>query len=121
MMPFCWVSLDLLCRHHMGAVTSVEWCPHESSMLATTSADNQTIVWDLALERDPEEEAAMAADMEAMGSNAAAPADIPPQLLFVHAGQKNVKELHWHTQIPGLITSTAEDGFHVFKPSNLGM
>eukprot|EP00951_Prasinocladus_malaysianus_P000781 scaffold5550_cov43-Prasinocladus_malaysianus.AAC.1 len=108
-------------RHHRAAVTSVEWCPHESSMLATTSADNQTIVWDLALERDPEEEAAMAADMEAMGSSAAAPQDIPPQLLFVHAGQKNVKELHWHQQIPGMITTTAEDGFHVFMPSNLGM
>lgn len=108
-------------KHHRAAVTSVEWCPHEASMLATTSADNQTIVWDLALERDPEEEAAMAADMEALGSNAAALAEIPPQLLFVHAGQKNVKEMHWHTQIPGLITSTAEDGFHVFKPSNLGM
>mmetsp|Transcript_14499 Transcript_14499/g.36672 ORF Transcript_14499/g.36672 Transcript_14499/m.36672 type:complete len:448 (-) Transcript_14499:31-1374(-) len=108
-------------KHHQAPVTSVEWCPHEPSMLATTSADNQTIVWDLALERDPEEEAAMAADMEALGSNAVAPTDIPPQLLFVHAGQRNVKEMHWHTQIPGLITATAEDGFHVFKPSNLGM
>jgi len=108
-------------RHHKAAVTSVEWCPQESSMLATTSVDNETIVWDLALERDPEEEAAMAADMAALGSNATTPADIPPQLLFVHAGQTNVKELHWHRHIPGLITSTAEDGFHVFKPSNLGM
>ncbi len=38
-----------------GPVTSVEWCPYESSMLATTSADNQLAVWDLALERDPGE------------------------------------------------------------------
>lgn len=36
-----------------GPVTSVEWCPYESSMLATTSSDNQLAVWDLALERDP--------------------------------------------------------------------
>lgn len=34
-------------------MTAVEWCPFESSMLATTSADNQLAVWDLALERDP--------------------------------------------------------------------
>ena len=37
-------------------MTSVEWCPHESAMLLTTGADNALAVWDLALERDPEEE-----------------------------------------------------------------
>ncbi len=40
-------------EYHRGPVTAVEWCPFESSMLATTSADNQLAVWDLALERDP--------------------------------------------------------------------
>ena len=65
-----------------GPVTSVEWCPFESSMLGTTSSDGQVAVWDLALERDPEEEAALAAHM-----NAASPDDLPPQLLFVHLGQ----------------------------------
>lgn len=39
--------------YHRGPVTSVEWCPYEPSMLATTGADNQLAVWDLALERDP--------------------------------------------------------------------
>jgi hypothetical protein len=51
-------------------------------MLSTTSEDGQLAVWDLALERDPEEEAALAASM-----NAASPNDLPPQLLFVHIGQ----------------------------------
>lgn len=63
-------------------MTSVEWCPFESSMLTTTSADGQLAVWDLALERDPEEEAALAATMDA-----ASPDDLPAQLLFVHLGQ----------------------------------
>jgi WD40 repeat protein len=44
----------LCCRR--GPVTSVEWSPHESAMLVTTGADNALAVWDLALERDPEEE-----------------------------------------------------------------
>ena len=56
--------------------------PVTSSVLTTTSADGQLAVWDLALERDPEEEAALAASM-----NAASPDDLPAQLLFVHLGQ----------------------------------
>jgi ribosome assembly protein RRB1 len=100
--------------YHRGPVTSVEWCPYESSMLATTSADNQLAVWDLALERDPEEEAALAPE-----SNALAPDNLPPQLLFVHSGQSDMKEMHWHPQINGMMVSTAADGFNLFKPYNV--
>lgn len=99
---------------HKGPVTAVEWCPYEGSMLASTSADDQLAVWDLALERDPEEEAALVTP-----DSAVAPSDLPAQLLFVHAGQHNLKDVHWHAQIPGLLVSTAEDGFNLFKPSNL--
>ncbi len=83
-------------------------------VLCLCAADNQVAVWDLALERDPEEEAALAPE-----GNAVAPDDLPAQLLFVHAGQEDPKELHWHAQIPGLMVTTAADGFNLFKPSNL--
>lgn len=83
-------------------------------MLATAGGDNSVLVWDLALERDPEEEAALG-----QPGNAALAEPLPSQLLFVHAGQADIKELHWHAQIPGLIASTAADGFNVFRPSNL--
>ncbi|KAJ9530380.1 hypothetical protein QJQ45_000749 [Haematococcus lacustris] len=99
---------------HRSHITGVEWCPYEGSMLASCAADNQLAVWDLALERDPEEEAALAPE-----GNAAAPEDLPAQLLFLHAGQKDLKECHWHAQIPGMIVSTAGDGFNVFKASNM--
>lgn len=99
---------------YSAPITSLEWSPHESSMLLSTGEDGQTAVWDLALERDPEEEAALAPE-----TNAAVPDELPPQLLFVHAGQRDVKEGHWHAQIPGLMVTTAADGFNLFKPANV--
>ncbi|OVA16340.1 WD40 repeat [Macleaya cordata] len=103
-------------EYHKYPITSIEWSPHEPSTLAVSSADNQLTIWDLSLERDEEEEAEFRARMKEQVN---APEDLPPQLLFVHQGQKDLKELHWHTQIPGMIMSTASDGFNVLMPSNV--
>ncbi|CAI9100569.1 OLC1v1037696C1 [Oldenlandia corymbosa var. corymbosa] len=98
--------------YHKHPITSIEWSPHEASTLAVSSADNQLTIWDFALERDEEEEAEFKAKTQ---EQVLAPTDLPPQLLFVHQGQKDLKELHWHSQIPGMLISTASDGFNLQK------
>jgi ribosome assembly protein RRB1 len=58
---------------HKGAVTSIEWCPSEGSVFASSGADEQVCLWDLSTEADDEEQPA-SADLK----------DIPNQLLFIH-------------------------------------
>lgn len=97
-----------------GPITSIEWHPTDESMLAASGADNQLTVWDLSVEAD-DEAAGMAGG--AGGAGASGLKDLPPQLLFIHQGQTDIKELHFHPQIPGVIMSTAADGFNIFKPA----
>ncbi|KAI9350819.1 WD40-repeat-containing domain protein [Obelidium mucronatum] len=99
-------------KWHNEAITSIEWHPAESSVLAVSGADDQVTLWDLALERDAEEEP-MVASMKA-----GVKVEVPPQLLFIHQGQECVKEIHWHPQAPGVLISTALSGFNVFKTIN---
>ena len=103
---------------HAAPVASVQWCPYESSTLVTAGADGQILCWDVALEADPEEEAALGPEVGGR-DNAAAPADAPAQLLFAHLGQADPKDARWHPQIPGMIVSTGADGFDAFLPANL--
>jgi len=91
-------------RHHGGPVTSVEWHHSDSTVVASSGEDHQVALWDLALERDTE------AGQEESGLQ-----DLPPQLLFIHQGLKDIKEIHWHSKIPGLLLATSHTGFDVFR------
>ncbi|KDQ63336.1 hypothetical protein JAAARDRAFT_29356 [Jaapia argillacea MUCL 33604] len=93
---------------HQAPITSIEWHPTEDSIFAASGSDDQVTLWDLAVEQD-DEQSGMIETQEAAGR------EVPPQLLFVHQGQKDVKEVHWHPQIPGCVVSTALDGFNIFK------
>jgi ribosome assembly protein RRB1 len=103
-------------KHHTRPITSVEWNANDSTVFAASGEDDLLTIWDLAVEKDDEAESAMNAQMEQTeNDNDINTDDLPPQLLFIHQGQKEMKELHWHPQIPGLIISTAHSGFNVFK------
>lgn len=94
-------------KWHNAQITSIEWHPTEESVLAVSGADDQLTLWDLSVELDTEEEGNSRMTSEGV--------EIPPQLLFVHQGQSEIKELHWHKQIPGCVLSTANTGFNIFK------
>ncbi|KAL3275877.1 hypothetical protein HHI36_020615 [Cryptolaemus montrouzieri] len=89
-------------KHHMGPITTVEWHPTDSAVFASGGADNQIALWDLSVEKDSE---LSAEEIDGL----------PPQLLFIHQGQNNIKELHWHPQLTSVIISTAESGFNIFR------
>lgn len=96
---------------HKAPVTSIEWHPTEDSIFAASGADDQVTLWDLAVEQDDDE---MGGTKELV-SPSGEKLNVPSQLLFVHQGQHDIKEIHWHPQIPGCVMSTASDGFNVFK------
>eukprot|EP00042_Codosiga_hollandica_P036392 m.278017 g.278017 ORF g.278017 m.278017 type:complete len:193 (-) comp54881_c1_seq19:929-1507(-) len=88
-------------RWHTAPITSVEWHPSDASVLTVAGSDNQVTIWDMAVEID--------------STPGADEPNVPPQLLFIHQGQTDIKEVHWHRQMPGVTITTAESGFNFFK------
>ncbi|XP_030921519.1 glutamate-rich WD repeat-containing protein 1 [Geospiza fortis] len=93
-------------KQHRGPITSVQWHPGESGVLAAAGEDDLVTQWDLGVERDPQETG------EGSGEGLS---ELPPQLLFLHQGEREVKELHWHPQCPGLLLGTGREGIAAFR------
>lgn len=103
-------------KHHVAPITSLEWHPTDSTVFGASGDDNQITLWDLAVERDEEEEQQESSSKENHDEEEVRQLNnLPPQLLFIHQGQNEIKEIHWHQQIPGLVISTALSGFDVFR------
>ncbi|KAM9782982.1 glutamate-rich WD repeat-containing protein 1 [Neosynchiropus ocellatus] len=90
-------------KQHSAPITSVEWNPVDSSVFAASGADDVVSQWDLSVESCD------------VGARAEGMKDLPPQLLFLHQGQSEIKEVHWHPQLTGTMISTALSGFNVFR------
>ncbi len=112
-------------KFHSKPITSVEWNSVDSTVFAASSEDNKLTIWDLAVEKDDNElnnNVNQNENLNKIDSDTNKKMeqddfykDLPSQLLFIHEGQKEMKELHWHKQIPGVIISTASNGFNIFK------
>ena len=101
---------------HTTPITSVEWHPTDESMLVA-SDDIGTYIYDLSVEED---DTTTTTNVQQQHQQHHTTMDIvPPQLLFVHNGSEQFKEVHWHPQITSCVMTTALTGLSVFIPSNL--
>lgn len=87
---------------HTAPITSIQFQPREECVLAVSSDDGKLTLWDFSVEPD---------------SNEPTDVEVPPQLMFLHQGQQNIKELRFHPQYDCTLVTTAEDSFNVFRPN----
>ncbi|KAF7495974.1 Glutamate-rich WD repeat-containing protein 1 [Sarcoptes scabiei] len=105
-------------KQHHGPITSVDWHKTDGTVFAASSEDHQITQWDLAVEKDDDVHSSNVKeknDHSQADEQEKIVRQLPPQLLFIHQGQKEIKEIHWHKQIPGLLISTASTGFDIFR------
>ena len=91
-------------KWHKSPITSIAWDPFDESQIAVASEDNRLSIWDFAVEPD---------DNHLLDAQSQ---EIPQQLVFLHQGQENIKELRFHPVYKNFIGSTAENGMNIFKP-----
>jgi ribosome assembly protein RRB1 len=106
--------IQCLTFHNGAAISAVEFSEHNESVLAVTSDDGQATIWDLSVERDPDEE------REVLGKlfNRNDTTTLPDQLMFQHQGLTHPKEVHFHPQVPGMVVTGDFNGLNIFKPRN---
>jgi ribosome assembly protein RRB1 len=88
-------------KWHDKPITSIQFQPREECVLAVSSDDKLT-VWDFSVEPENEQDEQ---------------SDIPPQLMFLHLGQQNIRELRFHPYYDSVLISTAQDSYNIFKPN----
>jgi ribosome assembly protein RRB1 len=94
----------------------LEWSPDDENVICVASGDNTVTIWDMSLEEDADAEAALAGGTVGAHEGGETPHVYPPQLLFEHAGQNEMREARFHSQIPGMIISTGSDSFNIWRP-----
>lgn len=92
---------------HTEPITSIEWQSGDEWSLAVGSSDNRVSIWDQSVEPDDSD----------VNNIKEENVNVPDQLMFVHQGQQDLKEIRWHPIYEEVLLSTAADGFNIFKPN----
>jgi ribosome assembly protein RRB1 len=92
-------------KWHTGPINSIMWDPFDESQLAVCSEDNRLSVWDFSVEPDEKK-------LFDNYNN-----EIPQQLVFLHQGQINLKDVKFHPVFKNMLISSAENGLNLFRPN----
>ena len=92
-------------KWHTGPINSIIWDPFDESQLAVCSEDNRLSVWDFSVEPDEKK----------LFDNYNH--EIPQQLVFLHQGQINLKDVKFHPVFKNMLISSAENGLNLFRPN----
>jgi len=92
-------------KWHKEKITAISWDPFDDSQVAVASDDHRVSVWDFSVEPDEKHLFDTKND------------EIPQQLVFLHQGQNNVKDLKFHPVYKNMLATTAENGINLFKPA----
>jgi len=92
-------------KWHTGPINSIMWDPFDESQLAVCSEDNRLSVWDFSVEPDEKK----------LFDNFKN--EIPQQLVFLHQGQINLKDVKFHPIFKNMLISSAENGLNLFRPN----
>ena len=92
-------------KWHTGPINSIMWDPFDESQLAVCSEDNRLSIWDFSVEPDEKK----------LFDNYNK--EIPQQLVFLHQGQINLKDVKFHPVFKNMLISSAENGLNLFRPA----
>ena len=92
-------------KWHTGPINSIMWDPFDESQLAVCSEDNRLSIWDFSVEPDQKK-------LFDNYNN-----EIPQQLVFLHQGQINLKDVKFHPVFKNMVISSAENGLNLFRPN----
>lgn len=94
---------------HKEPITALSWDPISPCQLAVTSEDNRLTIWDFSVEPDNDK-------INKIKDNNTKK-EIPDQLVFLHQGQSNLKDVKFHPYFDSVLLSSAESGLNIFKPN----
>ena len=84
---------------HTEPITSIRFQPSEESVIAVASEDNRVSIWDMSMENEEGDPT------------------VPNELMFVHQGQEEIKELCFHPVYFEMMVTTSLDAINIFKPA----